>query len=343
MASLDSAVDLLHVFGDATRVRLMALLSAEELSVVELVSILELPQSRVSTHLGRLRDAGLLRDRKAGASTFYSVNDGAMPEGARRVWELLQQDVADGVLEADRRRCQELKRASATQAWPDSIAGEMERHYSPGRTWEAMARGLIGFVRLGDVLDVGAGDGVTAGLLAGRSKTYTCLDKSPRMIEAAKRRLVSLDNVSCEVGDMHALPFADESFDQVLLFHTLTCSNEPAHALAEAARVLRPHGTIAVVTLAEHEQGSVTAAYGHVQTGFSPEELERQLERAELSVERCAVTSRERRRPFFEVISAFASKPAATRRKNGAASSRAAPSRSRRHKPGAERADGTVR
>ena len=157
MSSLDSAVDVLHVFGDATRVRLLALLAREELSVAELTSILELPQSRVSTHLGRLKEAGLLRDRKVGASTLYAVNDGAMPEQARGVWELLS---AQTRRSRARGRSQALFESHARQraaSWPESIAGEMERHYSPGRTWEATARGLLGFVRLGDVLDVGAG------------------------------------------------------------------------------------------------------------------------------------------------------------------------------------------
>src|SRR5687767_12662761 len=97
-ASVDSTVELLRVFSDATRVRLLALLAREELAVTELTSITELPQSRVSTHLARLRDAGLLRDRKAGASTYYAMNEAAMPEAARRVWELVRTQVSDAVL-----------------------------------------------------------------------------------------------------------------------------------------------------------------------------------------------------------------------------------------------------
>jgi DNA-binding transcriptional ArsR family regulator len=72
MPTLDSTVDLLHLFGDATRMRLMALLAREELSVAKLVGVLQVPQSRLSTHLDRLKEAGLLRDRRAGPSTFYA-------------------------------------------------------------------------------------------------------------------------------------------------------------------------------------------------------------------------------------------------------------------------------
>ena len=318
MTSVDSTVELLHLFGDATRVRLLALLSGEELSVAELTSITELPQSRVSTHLGKLREAGLLRDRKVGASTLYSVNDVAMPDGARRMWELVRGQVRDKVIEADRTRCERLRRAAQASSWPDSIAGEMERHYSPGRTWEATARGLLGFIQLGDVLDVGSGDGAIAQLLAPRARSVTCVDRSERMIEAARRRLAAFDNVRLVHCDMQALALDDASFDQVLSLNALTYAAEPARALAESARVLRPGGTLAVVTLGLHSHAEVTAAYGHLHAGFEPASLRRTLEGLGLEVRECGVTSRERQKPYFEVVTLFAEKPAGPDlRKNG--------------------------
>jgi len=308
MASLEATLDLMHVFGDATRVRLMALLAREELTVAELTAITELPQSRVSTHLARLREAGLLRDRRAGASTFYAMNDALMPEAARRIWQLVSAEVSGGVLEADRRRSDGLKRARNGASWPESIAGEMERHYSPGRTWEATARGLLGFLRLGDVLDVGSGDGVISQLVAPRAQSVTLFDRSPKMIEAARRRLAGQRNVHFQVGDMHELPFADESFDQVLSFNVLTYAERPLLALSEAGRVLRPHATLSLVTLAAHEHADVTSAYGHVNAGFSPRELRRLLRDAGLEVLSAGVTSREKLKPYFEVLTAHAEK-----------------------------------
>lgn len=310
-ATVEGAVELLHLFGDATRVRLMALLARDELAVTELTAITELSQSRVSTHLGRLKDAGLLRDRKVGASTYYALNDGAMPEAARKVWELVQSQIEDAVLEADRARCEKLKRAAKDGAsWPDSIAGELERHYSPGRTWEATARGLLGFVRLGDVLDVGSGDGAIAALLANRARSITLLDRSERMVEAAQKRMGKLRNSKARVvlGEMQALPFEAGSFDQVLMLNTLTYASEPKTALTEAARVLRPGGTLALVTLAGHSNADVTQAYGHVHAGFELRTLRRWLEAAGLDVREIDVTSRERKKPYFEVITAFAEK-----------------------------------
>jgi ArsR family transcriptional regulator len=108
---------------------------------------------------------------------------------------------------------------------------------------------------------------------------------------------------------MHALPFGDASFDEVLILNVLSYSEQPALAVSEAARVLRPGGRLAVVTLAEHEHEEVTAAYGHLGRGFAPRSLRALLAKTGLEVDLCEVTSRERRKPYFEVLSAFAHRP----------------------------------
>jgi ArsR family transcriptional regulator len=304
-------------------VRLLALLGDNELTVNELCSVTELGQSRVSTHLGKLRDAGLVRDRRAGGSTYYRMANGELPPPARKLWSVVAADLDDAQLATDRQRCTAVLRARAQardanvdDSWPDRIAGEMERHYSPGRTWEALARGLIGLTDLGDVLDAGAGDGATAQLLAPRARSITCIDVSETLIDAARVRLAGHGNVRAEVADLHALPFAAASFDQVLLLNVLTHLRAPAGALAELARVLRPGGRLALVTLAAHDHLDVTASYGHVTAGFRPAEVRRLLEKAGLGVEQCAVTSREKRAPQFEVITAFATKLTKSRRKS---------------------------
>jgi ArsR family transcriptional regulator len=108
---------------------------------------------------------------------------------------------------------------------------------------------------------------------------------------------------------MHKLPFDDPRFDTVLMFNVLTYAESPLRALREACRVLRPGGKAAVITLNAHSQSNVTAAYGHLHAGFSPLELSRMLRDARLQVLRCEVTSRERRKPYFEVVTAFAIRP----------------------------------
>lgn len=315
---LRESVELLHAFGDATRLRILALLSQDELSVAELVSILEMSQSRVSTHLGKLREARLVEDRREGTSRVYRLA-GGRNDSAEKLWGLLHEGLDDAVLEGDRRRMRSLLEArAAEQGWAEAAAGRMERHYSPGRTWEALARGLVPLLELGDVLDVGCGDGVLASLLAPRSRSYAGVDKSPRVLDAARRRLSGLPRVELVQGDMEALPFDAGRFDAVLLFHVLTCAREPAVALSEAARVLRPGGRVVVVTLAEHEHLSATERYGHVQPGFSPSGLRTLLTKAKLSIDCCAITSREMREPHFEVLTAAATKLSRPRtRRNG--------------------------
>ena len=307
MVSLESTLDVLHLLGDETRVRLLALLEDNELTVAELTSILELPQSRVSTHLGRLKEAGLLRDRRAGVSSYYTVK--ALAEPAQSLWSLLRSNVKDVVLARDKQRLQELKRARNEAAkWPDTVAGEMERHYSPGRTWETTARGLVGLLRLGDTLDIGAGDGAIGQLVVKSARSLTCLDKSERMIEAARARLTDFGNVRFCVADMHQLPFDDDSFDDIMLFNALTYAERPEQVLAEAKRVLRPEGRFVIMCLGHHEHPEIAARYDHVNLGFSPAELGRMHEAVGLSVLDLGVCSRERRKPYFEVVSAVSTK-----------------------------------
>jgi ArsR family transcriptional regulator len=304
MPSLDQTARLLTTLGEPTRVRLLKLLEGGELSVADLTAITDLPQSRVSTHLQRLRGAGLVRDRRVGTSTLYAARPDGMPAEARELWLTVAPSVEDDVLASDQQRRAARLRAKA--GFPEALAGEMERHYSPGRTWESMVHGLIGLLSLGDVLDVGAGDGAVADLLRPQARSWICVDASARMVEAAQRRLG--DRATCVVGDAENLP-VDGAFDTVLLFHVLVHVPHPGRAIAEAARLLRPGGRLAVLTLDEHSHGELTSGYGHLHPGLAPASLRRHLARAGLEVTDCRVTSRERREPHFQVVSAFAVKP----------------------------------
>ena len=309
MLSLDHGTDLLRALGDPTRVRLLHLLQGEELTVAELVRATRLSQSRVSSHLARLKEANLVRDRRAGACSYYRADDAAMPADAARLWTLLREQTKDALLEQDRERLRSLLRERG-KSWADSVAGQMERHYSPGRTWEAALRGVLGLVELGRVLDVASGDGALAELLAPRARAIHCLDLSPRVVAAGQRRLQHLPQVRFELGDMHALPFGDASFDQVLLMNSLSYAAEPARVLEESARVLRPGGQLAAVTLRAHGHEDVAHTYGHVQRGFEPAKLARLVADAGFSVSLCDVTLRERRAPHFEIITVHAAKEA---------------------------------
>ncbi|MBC8073813.1 MAG: metalloregulator ArsR/SmtB family transcription factor [Deltaproteobacteria bacterium] len=322
--SLTTTAALLGLLADPTRMRLLALLGAHELSVAELTRITGVPQSRVSTHLGKLKDAGFVRDRRVGTSIFYRVDEARTPQAARAAWQTIAASLDDAMLIDDRERCAETLRARTDESeWPDAVAGRMEHHYSPGRTWEATARAFVGLVQLGDVLDLGSGDGVIAQLLSPRARTYTCIDRSAKVIEAARARLRSSPNVELLCGDMHALPLPDQSFDQVLSFSVLTYAEDPRAVMSESLRVLRPGGTLILVTLDEHRHGEISSAYQHVNAGFSPGDLHALLEDAGFVVDRCDVTAREKRKPYFDVVCAFAHRP------ERSASSRARSSRPR--------------
>lgn len=308
MPDLASTTDLVQLFGEPNRVRLLALLARHELTVAELTTVTEMAQSRVSTHIAKLRGAGLLRDRRAGGSTLYSVDEAAMPTAARGLWQLVSSGLDDTALQNDRRRCEAVlrARARAVRTLPDSVTGELDRHYAPGRNWESLARGLLGLCDLGDVLDGGSGDGTIAQLLAPRARSVTCVDVRAPMVEAARARLERWSNVLCQVADLEALPFPDAAFDQVLLLNVLAWVAHPVRALQQAARVLRPGGRMVVTTLAEHEHQDITAAYGQLHDGFRPAALRRLLERSGLEVLDCEITSRERRAPYLRVLTALA-------------------------------------
>ena len=300
----------LKVFADATRVRLRALLAREELTVAELSAITQLAQPRVSTHLAKLKEAGLVRDRRAGVSAYYRFDEDNLDTVQRELWRSLRDGSDDPLLRQDAERVAGvLANRAADQNWADSVAGDMERHYSPGRTWEALARTALPLLETGDVLDIASGDGVLAELLSPHAKRYICIDTSARVVAAAGERLRRFPNVEVREGDMHALPFKDASFDLVVLMHALTYSTKPAQAVAEAARVLRRGGRLLLSSLAKHEHRSVVEAYGHVNLGFSEKELRKFAEKAGLEIANAETVTRERRPPHFEVLSLTAVKP----------------------------------
>ena len=300
----------LRVLADPTRVRLLALLRREELTVAELASVTRLAQPRVSTHLARLKEAGLVRDRRSGVSSYYRFNDDDLDDAQRALWTALSGGAEDPLLRQDGERLAVVLATRASdENWADSVAGDMERHYSPGRTWEALARAALPLLAPGDVLDIASGDGVLAELLAPHAKSYVCVDTSERVVAAARERLKPHRNVRVLIGDMHKLDLPAASFDLALMMQALTYAERPAAAVAEAARLLRRGGRLLVTSLARHEHRNAVAPYGHSNLGFSPRELSKMAEKAGLEVLECNVVTREKRAPHFEVISLHAVKP----------------------------------
>jgi ubiquinone/menaquinone biosynthesis C-methylase UbiE/DNA-binding transcriptional ArsR family regulator len=298
-----------RLLADPTRLRLLLVLSKEEMSVAELSAITQLAQPRVSTHLAKLKEAGLVTDRRDGVFVYYRIATVIADSSLNELWQFLRESTADPLLKQDRKRIRQiLNKRKRTSTWADSVAGDMERHYSPGRTWEATARGLVHLLDPGDVLDIASGDGVLAELLAPTAKSIVCLDLSERVVEAGRRRLRSFGHVKFELGDMHSLPVKNATFDTVLLMHALTYTTDPEQVFGEVARVLRTGGKLLAVTLQEHQHTKAVAPYDHVNLGFTKKQLKAFCTAAGLQVKACTVSAIEKRTPNFSVLSLSAIK-----------------------------------
>lgn len=278
--------------------------------MAELAEVTHLAQPRVSTHLARLREAGLVVDRREGVSVYYRLgNPGDNPE-LHRLWAMFRENLGDAQVAADAEHLPEvLARRAAGRNWPDSVAGDMERHYSPGRTWEATARALVHLLTLGKVLDIASGDGVMGELLSRQAESIDCMDVSEKVVAAGRERVAGLDNVRFHLGDMHELPFADASFDTVLMMHALPYSPKPALSIKEAARALAPGGRLVGATLKRHRHAGHVKTYGHANSGFTIRQLTGYCRDAGLEVGFCDVTSIERKTPNFHIITLLARKP----------------------------------
>jgi SAM-dependent methyltransferase len=308
--TLSQCIETLHVLGDESRIRLCSLLRARELCVSDLVRITGISQSRVSTHLGRLRDAGYVRDRRQGPQTFYALSYGLLPKTAQAVLDEAAQ-TGDATLASDLERLAELEAERRGHA-PSSLADELESYYSPGRSWQSLTVGLAALLELGDVLDVGCGEGAAAAVFAPYSRSLTCLDLNERAAAAAQTRLKNHKHARVLVGDAHALPFADERFDAALLYHTLTYAEQPAKVVHECARVLRPGGRLVVLCLDRHDQTALTAPYGERHPGFRPDALGALLTAAGLRVSIADVACRETKKPRLQVVLVLGHKPASS-------------------------------
>ncbi|HLF30687.1 MAG TPA: metalloregulator ArsR/SmtB family transcription factor [Xanthomonadales bacterium] len=297
-----------RLLSDSTRLRLLLLLEREELSVAELSAITQLAQPRVSTHLAKLKEAQLVADRREGVFVYYRIATTIRDPNLDALWKVLRSSGADPLVQQDFSRMDPVLSKRHGDSWADSVAGNMERHYSPGRTWQALAHGLADLIEPGAVLDIASGDGVLAELLAPRATHITCIDISERVIEAGRKRLQAFANVRFEPGDMHALRLPDQSFDTVFLMHALTYTRQPQVVLNEAARVLRRGGKLLALTLLEHRHEKMVALYDHANLGFKPRDLEQMATKAGLRPVSCKVSTVERRTPNFTLLTLSAAR-----------------------------------
>lgn len=311
MAELRTLTEALGSLADPTRIRILSLLEEEDLAVHELLDVLGGSQSSLSTHLARLKKAGLVADRREGTRSFYRLADGESGSEGRAAWRAIRHTlVEDSHLAADREALRAVLARRREESWADRVAGALHRQYIPGRGWESVAFCVAGLLDLGDVVDLGSGDGALVSLLAPQSKHYTCIDLSQRMVDAGQRRVraAGLQHVSFVVADMAAPPLPDASADTVLLLQSLQYAEEPATVVQAAARLLRPGGRCVILTLARHDDDNLRSQYGHAHLGFDPKSLAAWLRKAGLTQERIATVAVEHRSPHLRSLLVIARK-----------------------------------
>jgi ubiquinone/menaquinone biosynthesis C-methylase UbiE/DNA-binding transcriptional ArsR family regulator len=302
----------LRALADPTRLRIMALLERDELSVNELQEITGLGQSRISTHLGQLQDAGLLQSRREGKRTFYRLNQLA-DEHDREFIQLATRGAKEmAEYPADQVNLKRIvaRRQQQAQLYFNQIAGRFDRSYGPGRSWQAFGHLLLRVMPPLTVADLGAGEGLLSELLARRAKKVIAVDNSEKIVAfgASKAKKNGLKNLEFRLGDLEAPPIDKQSVDLVILSQALHHAETPAQAIAAAHNILKTGGQIMILDLLKHNFEQATALYGDRWLGFSQGDLHRWLEAAGFKKIEISVVAREEQPPHFQTILAAAEK-----------------------------------
>jgi ArsR family transcriptional regulator len=300
---------LFRLLGDEARLRILRLLTAERLNVTELTSILGIAQSGVSRHLGLLKDAGLVEERRDAGFTFFRLSPGLQhgENGFGPVWPLLQSHftAASATVEgrADDARLEEVRRVRK-ENFDDHGADGERGQIVPGRSWAAWARALGHLLPPMVVADLGCGEGYLTIEASRFAKRVIAVDRSEAVLdkarESAKRRRVK--NVEWKRGELEKLPLEDAAVDVALLSQALHHASSPAKALAEAARIVKPGGRVLLLELRGHQEHWVRDRLGDTWLGFDDAELKRLMESAGLTGVKVTVGARRARDPFTVLI-----------------------------------------
>jgi len=309
---MSSTLRFLRALSDATRLRIVALLEKNELSVNELQEVTRMGQSRISTHLGLLQDSALVQSRREGKRTFYKLADsatGALDEfiqlairGAKELPEYAGDQInLKRIL--SRRREQE-------RVYFNQVAGRFDRVYGPGRSWQAFGHLLLRILPPLTVADLGSGEGLLSELLARRCQKVIAVDNSEKIVAfgAAKAKKNNLKNLEFRLGDLQNPPIEPESVDLAILSQALHHAEEPAKAIASAYKMLKPGGQVMILDLAKHRFPKAQELYGDRWPGFAESDLHRWLEAAGFKKIEVNVVAREEQPPHFETVLASAQK-----------------------------------
>jgi ArsR family transcriptional regulator len=284
--------DRFQALADPTRLRIVALLRVMELSVGELAQVLGQSQPRVSRHLKILADAGVLERRKEGSWVFLTLAEAERVEPLFALIDDWADPATQRLFAADAARTESVRaeRAEAANRYFASHAEVWDQirslHVAESEVERAIDRAL-GKRPLGRLVDVGTGTGRMIELFGPRAAQAVGIDRSSDMLRLARAKLEAAGiHSSLRQGDMYALPLADQSADSVIIHQVLHYAHSPAVAVAEAARVLAPGGTLLVVDFAAHEREELRETDAHIRLGFEDEAMGGWFAAAGLEIDR---------------------------------------------------------
>jgi len=267
-------------------------------------------QSRISASLGQLRRQGLVLDRRVGKNIHYAAVVSAIAP-LREAVAAAVSELAEA--ERDRQALQLVlnKRRDRAADYFDKLAGKFGRTYVPGRSWQALAHGLLRLMPPMIIADMGAGEGTLSQLLARTAKRVIAIDSSEKMVEYGSKiaKENGFTNLEYRLGDIEEPPIEPASVDVVLFSQALHHAARPQRAVESAFRILKPGGRILILDLASHTYEQAKELYAHVWLGFSGVELHAMLEKVGFRDLEVSVVGREQQAPNFQTILATGLKP----------------------------------
>jgi len=302
-----SILKSLRLAGDPNRLRLMLLLEREELSVAELQEILGKGQSQISTHLAQLKQAGLVDDRRTGKNAFYRL---MAPLELMELLRRARPEVPEAEQDHEALRLALRRRQDKVRRYFDELAGKFGRQYMPGRSWKGIAEALLKLMPPLVIADLGAGEGTISQLMAQRAKKVIAIDNSEKMVEfgseLAKKH--GIRNLEYRLGELEDVPIRSATVDVAFLSQALHHARYPERALAEAWRILKPGGQIAILDLNRHHFEEAREIYADLWLGFTELEIERYLKGAGFRNVETAIVHREQEPPYLETVLATGEK-----------------------------------